>query len=429
MRAPNPKIDPVKALSDWQLEAAEYTPETWRDYHCKLVTPLYGGGVRAGEVDAEMPIRAAGIRGQLRFWWRLSCGPFASSEAMFKREAAIWGGLGSGEPLASKVSVRVESVNQLHKEPAFTYQQDRNNAHRYRTMPKAEDWIEPYAVFPARGELNEDKTSIEIEPHELAQAGLSFRLKIGLHPELTDEQRTEVETALRWWGSFGGVGARTRRGLGAVEVRGLERVTPDEVEAKGGQLVLRKKAEKNAVDAWKESVKRLNLFRQGEGVGRNPRQPDSKTPGRSRWPEPDMIRRHTLHNSPKHPPQHPIHDVYPRAAFGLPIIFHFKDERQGDQRQGDPQQQQLIPQDRDRMASPLILRPYKDGENWYPAALLIPGWEKALEVVAEHGAGTENRVWWEKSTDDRAQHAAQIKPMAGRGNDPLSAFMTYFQED
>jgi CRISPR-associated protein Cmr1 len=138
-----------------------------------------------------------------------------------------------------------------------------------------------------------------------------------------------------------------------------------------------------------------------------------------------MIRRQTGRHAPEHPPEHPVRDVYPRAAFGLPIVFHFKDENKG-----EPMQQLLVPEDGDRMASQLILRPYWDGQRWYPSALLIPGWEQALEVVAQCSPGTDHRAWPSKSNPaERAQRAADIKPMANRGDDPLSAFMTYFQED
>jgi len=73
MRRSTLELDPSVALSAWsETKAAEADP--WTHYTCKLVTPLYGGGVRAAEVDTAMPIRAAGIRGQLRFWWRIVAG-------------------------------------------------------------------------------------------------------------------------------------------------------------------------------------------------------------------------------------------------------------------------------------------------------------------------------------------------------------------
>jgi CRISPR-associated protein Cmr1 len=426
MRQPTPDIDPAAALNRWSSDAT-VTADLWVHYACKLVTPLYGGGVHAAEVDEAMPIRPSALHGQLRFWWRIACAPFASSTEMFRREAAIWGGIASTQPTASKVAVRVDRITGLRVEPAFVYQQNHNKHGELRTMPNAADWVEAYAMFPARGELTKDKRSEEISPHRLARAGLGFRLGMRLHPKLTAAQREEVNTALRWWASFGGVGARTRRGLGAVRVEGLTPVTDAEVAAKGGRLILLALSETPEL-AWKNSVGRLRQFRQGVDLGRNQKTEGSESPaGRSRWPEPDIIRRQTTHHSHGHAPTHPVTHVYPRAAFGLPIVFHFKDENKG-----EPPQQLLVPevgdyQSGDRMTSPLILRPYWDGKAWRSAALLIPGWEAALQVNAGVGDGIFRPAWL-RDPAERQRLAAQIKPMQGRGNDPLSAFMDYFEK-
>ncbi|MEI8633100.1 type III-B CRISPR module RAMP protein Cmr1 [Vibrio sp. PP-XX7] len=69
------------------------TKKEWVSYQCTLVTPMYGGGVNAGEVDKEMPIRASAIRGQLRFWWRIACGP-KDSKALFEKRKLFGVGLG-----------------------------------------------------------------------------------------------------------------------------------------------------------------------------------------------------------------------------------------------------------------------------------------------------------------------------------------------
>jgi CRISPR-associated protein Cmr1 len=418
MRHVNPGLDPQKALTDWNQAATHADPLT--RYSCELVTPLYGGGVIAGVVDEAMPIRPSGIRGQLRSWWRLACGPFDSPAAMFQRESAIWGGIAGNGPTASRVAVRVDQVRGLKIEAAFVYQNDPNQPGKFKTMPREADWVEPYAVFPARGELSKDKREVTVLPHKLALAGVEFRLGVRLHPELTEVQRAEVLTALRWWASFGGVGARTRRGLGAVQVKALDPVSAEEVAANGGCLVLRPC--EVAVTAWKTSIGRLRNFRQQPGLGRNPAANPPIPAGRSRWPEADLIRRQTGRNAPQHAPAHPVTTAWPRAAFGLPIVFHFKDENQG-----EPSQQLLVPEGLDRQASALILRPYWDGAAWHPAALLLPGWERRLDTPVGIGNGPTRRAW-PSGTSERAHLASQIKPMAGRGTDPLTAFLAYFVE-
>jgi CRISPR-associated protein Cmr1 len=176
MRRSNLGLDPSRALSAWS-STTNATADGWIHYTCKLVTPLYGGGVRTAEVDQEMPIRASGIRGQLRFWWRLACcGPFEPSESMFQREAAIWGGIAGTGPSASQVAVRVDQITGLAIKPAFVYQPNHKKPGELKTMPDASDWVEPYALFPARGELSQDKREVAVAPHRLGQAGLGFRL-------------------------------------------------------------------------------------------------------------------------------------------------------------------------------------------------------------------------------------------------------------
>jgi CRISPR-associated protein Cmr1 len=339
---------------------------------------------------------------------------------MFQRETAIWGGISGSGPTASRVSVRVDQVTGLQIEPAFVYRQDPTG--RYRTMPDPAAWIEPYALFPARGELTADKRAVAVAPHAPARAGMKFRLRLCLDAKLSDAQIEEIDTALRWWASFGGVGARTRRGLGAVQVTALKPVSAAEVSAQGGRLVLRP-GEPSSEYAWKKGNARLRDFRQGVGLGRNTPSAGTKSPaGRSLWPEPDAIRRLTGDHAPPHAPTHPVKTALPRAAFGLPIVFHFKDEQQG-----DPAQQLLVPEGSDRWASQLVLRPYWDGQQWRPAALLLPGWEAVLNARVGFAAGPAGTVW-PTDPDERQRLATQIRPMKERGTDPLSAFMAYFQE-
>ena len=39
-----------------------------REYRLRLVTPMFGGGARAGKPDEKLPIRPSSIRGHLRYW-------------------------------------------------------------------------------------------------------------------------------------------------------------------------------------------------------------------------------------------------------------------------------------------------------------------------------------------------------------------------
>jgi CRISPR-associated protein Cmr1 len=380
--------DPKQVLEAWKKTTSL---SKTHQFKAKTITPLFGGGVVAGEVDMEMPVRASSIRGQLRFWWRLLNGKGLSSPELFKKETALWGGISSTTPTASRVAVRV------HLEKAMGLN-DRIESTKAGSA---------YALFPAR-----DKDSMLLKP------GIQFNLRI----DCPDERWQEVKETLRWWITFGGIGSRARRGLGAIEATGLTPVSAEEVETQGGRLLL-SGSFLNAQEAWYRAIDRLKDFRQGENTGRNPgKQPNR--PGRSRWPEPDNIRRLTRKHDSNHAPEHQVQDYWPRAAFGLPIVFHFQSKR-------DPDETNLEPHgDHDRMASPLILRPYSLGENKYAAAaLLLPGWENALKTDLEL-KGTNHKMLqaWPGSPAKRQDTANKIKPMQGRGDDPLSAFMTFFAQ-
>src|SRR6185437_14498269 len=110
-----------------------------------------------------------------------------------------------------------------------------------------------------------------------------------------------------------------------------------------------------ALDLWDWLVGLLRHFRQGGSFARNPGQ--GQRPGRSRYPEPETVRQMTGANrglSGHQRLEQVQADAFPRAEFGLPMVFHF-------QGRGEPPDTTLQPvvggEARERMASPLILKP------------------------------------------------------------------------
>ncbi|OFC30537.1 type III-B CRISPR module RAMP protein Cmr1 [Acidithiobacillus caldus] len=407
--------------------------ESVMKFACTLVTPLYGGGVETGKIDAAMPIRATSIRGQLRFWWRITnrkrfTGPDKHRE-MFEAEREIWGGLGNAETLrSSKVDIRVTDL-QILQSPAPAARYDKKPQGGYKTFPAWEKWaggpVGGYILFPAQGKAN--AAGIQIEPGKLLKPNsVTWTLEIQFRDDCSAETREQVLTALRWWASFGGLGARTRRGLGAVKVDDLRPVNPDEAKEQGCTLVLQTSPQENAIEAWQKAIKVLRDFRQEKGIGRNPGA-ERNRPGRSRWPEADAIRRLSGKNASQHPPIHPAGNLFPRAQFGLPIIFKFKDEKQS-----DPQQHTLQPQNAERMASPIVLRPYWDGNKWFPAAIYLG---KIATSLLLKGPTNETEVCdWPSDSKERKISISKIRPLLmvekkhpGKISTPLSAFLNYFK--
>ncbi len=306
----------------------------------KITTALYGGGVEAGLPDRVTPIRATEVRAALRFWWRASRGSmFGSLEKMREMEGEIWGDTDRLSPIIVEIvdarlgtevqSMRREGTRTVYEEPR-------------------------YALFPAQ---SKDKDR-NLDCRPIFKGG-SFQLKYRCPAHL----QPEMNAALRYWIHFGGIGSRTRRGLGALHcsdpyyVKGANWYQPAELPAeasrtewpqiKGGFLAMGTSPQPHQ-RAWEMAVDLLKDFRQ-QRTGHM---------GRSLWPEPDAIRRKTGQSSPAHATPITTVDEFPRSQFGMPILFQF---RQDAHRRGDPDLQTLVPtrngKAMERMASPVILKP------------------------------------------------------------------------
>lgn len=401
------KIDNV-LFEDLQKELSSTSGKKWQTYQCTLVTPMYGGGVKAGEVDKDMPIRASSIRGQLRFWWRIACGPFNSTKEMFDRETAIWGGIGNNGATASQVEIRVKPLDLSNYSVKTVDEFKRQSAIGIKYVLGSVNG--PSAKLPSI--LKKEKKEKEY-----------FELDIYC-PELV---KPDVDMALRWWASFGGIGAKVRRGFGAVNLKGIDSIPLSYFDggqtSNGCQLEFINKQYDTAIQAWEAANEQLYNYRQKPTVGR--KQQGTGKAGRSFWPEADQLRHLTGKNdNGRHMPEFEKNLIFPRAAFGLPIKFQFPGKND------EPYDMTLQLIDSERMASPVIIRPYKEGEKWRAAALLLPKWQDALVEELELSPSPSNTKpkSWPTSPQERHELAQKIEPMKGRGDDPLSAFLEYFKE-
>jgi CRISPR-associated protein Cmr1 len=183
----------LPSLPNWQAPKKRETIEL----ELRLITPMFGGGYKAREVDPLLPIRPAAIRGHLRFWWRATAGArYASVADLYKAETELWGAAATKDnPAVGKVAIRVEV-------------KDKGQMVGYGSrggLPK-------YFLFPFRPQKNIPATK--------GRENVVFTLRLILDTSLSEAQRAEVTTALKAWIAFGGVGARTRRGCGALTVLG-----------------------------------------------------------------------------------------------------------------------------------------------------------------------------------------------------------------
>ena len=413
----------------------------------RVTTPLFGGGVHLGdkdhahlkEPDAITPVRGATVRGQLRFWWRAAWGCRYPLSEMREREGLIWGraadqksGIGPG-----RVSLSIEGRPTLARERGIGI----------RGGPEVPDGRQ-YGAFPLR-----PRTGDPGWLHTLSgELRLDLRIRPGGREEqaLDEDDREGIRRAVLAWLAFGGIGGRTRRGFGAVQqtlYRGqpplgatlLELGGPDPAQPEavlrhlqagltnaaqvpslvGATMALRNLNQSSGLDALDEGLNRLRLFRQGSGVARNPG-PTPRQPKRSFWPEADAIRRIMRRRSGKHADVLTRTDAFPRAAFGLPIIFHFKDDTLG-----DPTDTTLKPANAERFASPLIIRPFRNAQGRYDVLALRLGGPGPGPV--DLGGTSATGVTTTLTSADLTQDLRKLNTTLGGNPDVLAAFLHFFQ--
>ncbi|WLE96577.1 MAG: type III-B CRISPR module RAMP protein Cmr1 [Candidatus Electrothrix communis] len=453
----------MKSLGE-QARSAEQGK--WHSYKIEVITPIFGGGVKAGEPDTQMPIRASAIRGQLRYWWRFLAtnrrvAPL-SGEALFKAERDIWGGMAEeGEDYSSKVKLRIHIDPDVPIEikPCATRHSRRvknkwTEEYEEKIHVNYDKAVPEYAMFPGRGELPDEATGKKDKPPSDMIFRLSFILLISIEKDKNGKKKIsfkdEVEPALQWWASFGGIGARTRRGVGAIKVTDIEEKDNDKkILTVSEDSIKKHKCERevlpvkdNATDVWKECIIILQKFRQlsrekGEwaGVGRKENKTNKKKPSTSNWPEPNAIRKTTGKYLARHKPKPDASILFPRAMFGMPIGFPFISDR------NTPPDTELLPVKGeklyDRLASSLILKPVATADGKYqPTALLMPychlcNLELRLQYQNKKSAKPgEKSEWtfgpdkWSKLSHDNLKLALPLED--NNSTDALTAFMNFF---
>lgn len=370
-----PKSDAIPACPS--IPVVQSPGQEAREYPVELLTPLFGGGVEPRVNDSSLPIRPTAIRGQLEFWWRATVGAqYATLAELRAAQSDIWG----STERASRVDVLVDDVQAGEPTPCARIEWNQNARQgrgawriNWQAPFNGQGTSLPYALFPFQGETPppNQNASIDVPPAACIQQA-SFRLVIRCPKDLWPQ----VEPAVWAWVNFGGLGGRTRRGCGAISCKELAPKECNDLIEHCRPLVqsppplrdwptlaaaiLLGGEQPHAIAAWNHVIGQFRQFRQGVGLGRNQGQQQNR-PGRSRWPEPETLREITELNADRQRCGHQRlnaipSDAMPRAELSLPIVFHF-------QGQGEPQDTVLYPFDdadgkkRERMASPLILKP------------------------------------------------------------------------
>lgn len=376
--APPPKVEVQK-------QEGIITQE--REY--KLITPLFGGGAVTGAPDEVTVIRGTEIRGHLRFWWR-ACygGRYATVKEMKEDEDRIWGaaakkdeklkGKIEDEETSTTVQIIVKPLNEEQAVEPFEIKptDSKGTGDRWTDEYNPALKIPAYAAFPLQ------LTSAERKQEERPKSRFVYEdIEFCLTISFPQGAKKDIEGTLWAWETFGGIGARTRRGFGAIKLQavalieyksegkarqhvplemlpvatnngvkewitkkfayfGIEKKAPAGVPSLSmnmleAQLYIMPSSS-NAKDAWKGLIEKLRTFRQPP-KGNN-----------SDWPDTRAIKR--LRNTIN--PSAQQRYAFPKAVLGLPIVFHFPDKGKD-----NDLTLQGAQKGHDRLASSLILRP------------------------------------------------------------------------
>ncbi|MBE3584333.1 MAG: type III-B CRISPR module RAMP protein Cmr1 [Limnochordaceae bacterium] len=434
---------------------------TTRTYQIRMVTPLFGGGPVAGQNDSVTVVRGSTVRGHLRFWWRATRGATCPSVLeLRKQEAKIWGNTEFPSPV--QVDVKVESCGRSEPWAEFKPRRDGTGL---KAIPDPLDRRYPsYALFPFQGKSRGNQV---VERPAVVTKDLTFRLILRWPADLHLDK--DVEAAVWAWVNFGGLGARTRRGCGTLF---CDQLSPSAADLQGNGSITqwyRTKctdygielpesprpwptlprtilARYNGVqqlatplDAWYQVIDLLRKFRQEINVGRNPGE-NGRPFGRSRWPEADSLRRVTRQALGRHRTAITTKEnAFPRAEFGLPIIFHFKDGPRTPTSDADfdPVDCELKPAGGSgRMASPLILKALAIKTHGGPKALPVIvrlQTESLTGVVVEfeQGRGKQTHRFDETAIRRRELASYRNSPLQGRSPEgsALKGFLVYAHEN
>lgn len=208
---------------------------TWTTLTLQVTTPLFNGGGDAGTgpgaAAGDEGVRVASIRGAMRFWFRALAGALTGPELqpLGAMERSVFGGAGPGDggTSSSPVLLRIPRQPSLVLPagphdfvPRQPPEGDRRAQREYSNHPNR--WI---LYLMGQGLANLATFEI-LRPY--VPPGQEFEIKIGFRhardSSAADRAATEsIAMASLWLAcTYGGIGARTRRGFGGVRIIGAK---------------------------------------------------------------------------------------------------------------------------------------------------------------------------------------------------------------
>jgi CRISPR-associated protein Cmr1 len=178
-------------------------------FNCEVITPLFMSG--ADGITPEL--RAASIKGVMRFWWRAMNG---DRPDMREREVTLFGGTaGDSGGLRSKVLIRL--IEKAHSET------DKNFIDiKTKTAPGRRSYPTNILHYLAYGltSYERERGTYLTKQYFIPNQSTKFDVKITCPVEFEHEIKQLFYVISR----FGGFGARSRNGYGSVEISNTQKI-------------------------------------------------------------------------------------------------------------------------------------------------------------------------------------------------------------
>ena len=226
-----------------------------QSYWVKTITLVIGGGVKPGVLADEetgYPVRVTQIQAQIKFFWRLKqavrCKENGSDtwiEEFSQIERMIWGAASTNnQEYPCRVTLSIDKVKPGNTDKVI--------------VPKLLHHFSRNAE--KRSGLEFEFTISWNPPDESSNTDCTFN---------SEQIWDDIQDAVRWWSCIGGIGARTRRGAGAIEVYELRKngrhllklISEEDARAAECIWVPCPYQSNNASTCWKNFINRYFGFR------------------------------------------------------------------------------------------------------------------------------------------------------------------------
>lgn len=190
----------------------------------ETITPLFlGGAVTRGKVPEHQPppnpeLRTPSIRGALRYWYRALMGALLVPqnnflEELLRNETVLFGGAADEKRGIGQSTLSLHIKNPIIEDKYIqTYQRENHlpgKNYLYWSMEKTK------------------QEGVEVTARKFVQSGFPIELVIRNRLDQDEQQRDELFASLWLVARLGGIGSRSRRGAGNLQICSISADAPE----------------------------------------------------------------------------------------------------------------------------------------------------------------------------------------------------------